>query len=33
MVESNLNDIPLGDIDALIDQITSPVIFSKLINP
>ncbi|KXK18586.1 MAG: hypothetical protein UZ08_BCD001001779 [Candidatus Parvibacillus calidus] len=33
MVESNVDDIPIGNVDALIDQITSSSIFSKIINP
>ena len=33
MVNGSIDDIPLGDVDALIDQITSPSIFSQIINP
>lgn len=33
MVQSNVIDIPYGDVDALIDRITSPIIFSQIINP
>lgn len=33
MMDGEINDIPIGDTDALIDEITSPEIFSQIINP
>ncbi len=32
-VDDNIDNIPLGDINALIDKMTSPSIFNKIINP
>ena len=33
MVEGNIKDIPLDDVEALINKITSPSVFSKIVNP
>lgn len=33
IVEDNIDNIPLGDINTLIDKISSPSIYNKIINP